>query len=106
MPTLVGDDPLLFYTIFTLFSGQFISNHYQAAIDAVRTLEAELDVLQHKLGLTRDNFYNYLEAKQKYLDELKSPALLVLQKIQYVQALSNLGKCQYVQDLPIHSRAS
>ena len=106
MPTLVGDDPLLFYAIFTLFSGQFIGNHYQATIDAVHTLEAKLDVLQRKLGLTRDDFYNYLEAERKYLDELKSLALLVLRKIQYVEALINLGKCQYVQDLPILSRVS
>ena len=82
MPILVGNYPLLSYDMLTLFPGQFIGNHYRAAIDAVHTLEAELEVLQRELGLTRDDFYNYLEAERKYLKELRSPSPSVLRKIQ------------------------
>ena len=89
--------PSLPHDTLTLFSGQFIGNHYRAAVDTIRTPEAELEVLQHQLGLTKDDFYDYLEAERKYLEELKSPSPLVLRKIQYVQALNDLRKCQYVQ---------
>ena len=88
--------PPLSYDMLTLCLGQFIVNHYRAAVDAIRTLEAELEILQRELGLTKDDFHNYLEAERKYLGELKSPSPLVLRKIQYVQALSDLGKYQYV----------
>ena len=55
--------PLLSYDMLTLHLGQFIVNHYWAAVDAIHTLEAELEILQCKLGLTKDDFHNYLEAE-------------------------------------------
>ena len=36
--------------------GTFLRNHYCEALKAVRTLEAELAVIQNELGLTDDDF--------------------------------------------------
>jgi hypothetical protein len=70
--------------------GTFLRNHYHKALKAVRTLEAELMVIQNELDLTNDNFQRFHEAKKRYFAELKDPPCEERLKIRYVEMLDEL----------------
>jgi hypothetical protein len=74
--------------------GNFYLNHYQAALDNIRTLEAELSRFQDELALTPDDFKSYCDEEEKYLEALKEPSPFVSRKIKYVQALTDLARYQ------------
>jgi hypothetical protein len=52
----------------------FYFNHYQAALNDIKVLEAELSKVQEELVLTPANFQQYLEDKKQYLNNLKEPS--------------------------------
>ncbi|KAM6494952.1 hypothetical protein JOM56_009575 [Amanita muscaria] len=68
---------------------QFLVNHYRAAPDAIKTLEAELYVLQNQLSVSPDDFTMYIEQEKSYLQGLEQPSPAVSRKIRYIQALND-----------------
>ncbi|RDB19588.1 hypothetical protein Hypma_013286 [Hypsizygus marmoreus] len=73
---------------------QYLQNHYREAVAAIRTLEAELHIIQEELGIADDDFIKYFEAEKAYLQGLKEPSPVVTLKGQYVKALIDLSQCK------------
>ena len=80
----------LFSVISLNITGQFLNNHYQAALTAIHTLKSELQVLQQELKFSSDDLLLYINKEKQYLEGLKAPPPSILRKIKYVQALNNL----------------
>ena len=78
------------------WTGTFYFNHYRAALDDIKVLEAELSKAQKELALTPADFQQYLEDEKRYLNNLKEPSPTVSRKIKYIQALMDLDRYQYV----------
>ena len=74
--------------------GKFYLDHYQAALDGIRTLEAELSRIQDEFPLMPEDFKRYIQEEKEYLEALREPCSTVPRKIKYVQALNNLARYQ------------
>ncbi|KAG9310642.1 hypothetical protein JVU11DRAFT_9217 [Chiua virens] len=77
--------------------GTFLWNHYRTAVDAVRTLSAELDVLMSELNLSDDNFQEFHEQERRYLNEQKLLSSQDQAQILFVCALDDLAEKKCVQ---------
>ena len=75
--------------------GCFIQNHYQEAIQAMQSLEAELVILHGQFGITDEEFIQYLASEKKYLQDLTEPSPTTALKSQYVSVLLDLSQCRY-----------
>ena len=78
------------------WTGIFYFNHYRAALDDIKVLEAELSKVQEELALTPADFQQYLEDEKWYLNNLKKPCPTVSRKIKYIQVLMDLDRYQYI----------
>jgi hypothetical protein len=65
-------------------TGRFLQNHYREAIQAVKTLEAELVVSRSQFGISHETFDWYLSEERRYLHDLKEPSSASTLKAQYV----------------------
>lgn len=72
-------------------------NHYHEAAGAIQILESELTVLKTQLGLSDEDFEKFYEQEQEYFRNFKSLGNpLSALKGQYVKALNDLARWQYV----------
>ena len=71
-------------------------NHYEAAFDAIYTLEPQLDILQQKYSFADGELASYVDEERKYLQALKEPLLTTSWKAQYIQVLNDLDKCRSI----------
>lgn len=73
-------------------TGNFLRNHYREVLKVVHNLTAELAAIKHELQLTDDDFVQFLNEEQKYLDDLKQPPVEDRIHICYVETLDELAE--------------
>lgn len=75
-------------------TGQFLGNHYRAALDTIFALEHELQILKENISLTEDDFHENIRHEMQYLEGLKKQSPIASRKIQYIQALQGLEQAE------------
>ena len=74
--------------------GLFIQNHYREASAAIHSLQMELADVCAEFRIAPEEFESYLASEKTYLEGLKAPSPSTSLKVQYVQALNDLHRCQ------------
>jgi hypothetical protein len=74
--------------------GLFLCNHYDDALNTISQMKTELNAIKGELGITDDEFEQYLKDERKYLQELTEPSTETTLKIQYIRALRDLFQCK------------
>jgi hypothetical protein len=75
-------------------TGIFIQNHYREAVQAIQSLETELEVLRAEFQIPDEDFKRYLAAQKKYLSDLREASPTTTLKSQYVRVLNELSQCR------------
>ena len=70
--------------------GQYIYNHYQEVLTAMKTLKEELRDLRSQLNLTDEDFQRFHTEEHAYLELSKQPPIQDQLCIKYVQVLDEL----------------
>jgi hypothetical protein len=79
-----------------IISGNFLWNHYREALKSVQTLTVELSIIKAELGITDDDFSQYILQEHAYLESLKQLPAREQIYIWYVDALDELAEWKLV----------
>jgi hypothetical protein len=73
----------------------FFWNHYREALKVIYVNSTELEQVQASLGITNDDFEEYLQDERTYLFGLKSEPLEEKLRFQYIEALRDCTRERY-----------
>ena len=81
--------------ILTIISALILYNHYRESLRLIKEISAELPLVQDNLGITDEDFEQYIQDERSYLLSLTGEPPQETLRYQYVEALQELAKYKY-----------